>query len=78
MAKTNKWVSQHRENILKLTDVSASCICYYSYCQGLLQRPRHCLANMTLVMTILVFTVQVVCFWSEWGRHGGGLGLPLW
>lgn len=33
-AKTNKWVSRRRENILKLIDVSSLCICYYFHCIG--------------------------------------------
>lgn len=43
-AKTNKRVSQQRENILKLTDVSSPRICHYSSCQGPLQRLGHRLA----------------------------------
>lgn len=43
-AKTNKRVSQQRENILKLTDVSSPRICRYSSCQGPLQRLGHHLA----------------------------------
>lgn len=43
-AKTNKRVSQQRENILKLTDGSSPRICRYSSCQGPLQRLGHRLA----------------------------------
>lgn len=62
LAKINKWVSQQKENILKLTDVSSLCICYYFCCQGLLQRLSHCLATMIHSVIMLVFTVQMASF----------------
>lgn len=53
LAKTNKRVSQRRENILKLIDVSSPCICYYFHCQGPLQRPSHRLAAIILAAIML-------------------------
>lgn len=72
MAKTNKWVSQRRENILKLIDVSSPCICYYFHCQASLQRLSHSLA--TMILAVHLYCVRGV----REERHSGGLCLPLW
>lgn len=58
LAKTNKWVSQSRENILELIDASSPCICDYFHCQGPLQRLSHRLATVTLAAIMLIFIVQ--------------------
>ncbi len=80
LAKTNKWVSQRRENILKLTDVSSPCICYYFHCQGALQRLSHHLATTIVAAIMFIFIVWGVFFFFRVReeRHSGGLCLPLW
>lgn len=68
LAKTNKRLNQRREHILKLTDVSSLCICYYFRCQRPLQRLSHRLTTVVLTAIMLFFIVHVL-LWDKRVLH---------
>lgn len=76
-SNTNKWVSQRRENILKLTDVSSLCICYYLHCQRSLLRLSHCLATVILVTIALISLLCELLLYGQ-KRQSCGFCLSLW
>lgn len=65
-AKTNKRLSQRRENILRLIDVSSLCICFYFHCQGPLWRRCHRLATIASVAIARSFVALILVL--EWER----------
>lgn len=77
-SNTNKRVSQRRENILKLTDASSLCICYYLRRQGPLLRRSHCLATAILVTIRLIPRPCEPVALRRGEGQSCGLRLPPW